>query len=462
MDPIIREALARGERYLEGLDRLPVQNVPDPETIRSHLEAVYSFARPIPAPELAADVARMLETWAVQTIHPRYFGYFNPTPVPEAVAGDLLAAIYNPQLAVWSHGPAAVEMEQHVLRWLAERLGLPSETCGAHFTSGGSEANLTAVVAALTSRLHEYGLQGLAGVDARPTIYHSAGAHDSFTKICHITGMGRDALRVVPLAPDLRMDVSALRARLGADREAGRRPVLVVATAGTTAAGIIDPLEEVADASLEHDAWFHVDAAWGGAAALSPRLRPYLRGIERADSITCDAHKWLNVTMGGGMFLCRDASVLARAFRVRTDYMPSVGQGSVDPFVTSAQWSRRFIGLKLFMALASRGERGYVEMIDHQAEIGDYMRDCFSEAGWIHVSRSPLPVCCVTHPRIEDGAATADGVLGRVLERGLVWISKVALEGRLALRACVTSRLTTRKDIDVLVDEMERAVAAPG
>lgn len=456
---IIREALQRGEQHLRRVAGLSLGVKPDAQTIRRHLDQTYAFTEAIPPADLVDDVAGMLEDWSLHTIHPRYFGYFNPTPLPEAVAGDLLAAIYNPQLAVWSHSPAAVEMEQHVLRWLTDRFGLPAETCGGHFTSGGSEANFTAVIAALTSGLPEYGRRGLAGIAARPTIYQSAGAHDSFTKICHMTGLGHEALRVVPVDDAWRMDLDALHDRLDADRSAGHDPVMVVATAGTTAAGIIDPLETMAAVCRDHDVWFHVDAAWGGAAMLSPKLRDHLRGIEEADSITCDAHKWLNVTMGAGMFFCRDTDILREAFRVSTDYMPGLTEGTVDPYVTSAQWSRRFIGLKLFMALARLGERGYAEMIEGQADVGDYLARRLEDEGWIHVSSSPLPVCCVTHPRIEAGETGVDEVLARVLEGGRAWISKVRLGPRSALRACITSRRTTRDDIDVLVEEMNAAVA---
>jgi glutamate/tyrosine decarboxylase-like PLP-dependent enzyme len=457
MDTIVTTALRRGRQYLDRVPELPVSTAPDAEEIRSHLRATYSFDEPMSAPELVDDVARMLESWAVQTIHPRYFGYFNPTPVPEAVAGDLLAAIYNPQLAVWTHGPAAVEMEQHVLRWLAGRLGLPEDS-GASFTTGGSEANLTATIVALTDKLPDYADEGIAG-GVRPTIYVSAVAHDSFTKVCHMTGIGRGALRVVAVDDDMLLDVGALRARLAADRAAGCTPVMIVATAGTTAAGVIDPLEEIADVCRRHDVWLHVDAAWGGAAALSDKLRPLLRGIEHADSITCDAHKWLNVTMGAGMFFCRDADKIGAAFRVDTDYMPDLTSGVVDSFITSVQWSRRFIGLKLFMALAGRGARGYAEMIEHQAAIGDYLRDELTAAGWRHLTRTPLPLCCVTHPRIESGAIALDAVLRAVLEGGTAWISKVRLGERSALRACITSYRTEHDDIDALVREIDGAVS---
>jgi len=339
-----------------------------------------------------------------------------------------------------------------------EKLGLPVDAGGAHFTTGGSEANLTAVIAALTSRLDGYGERGLAQAGLRPSIYLSAAAHDSFTKICHMTGLGRDALRVVPGDGDHRMDVAALERRLDEDRKAGWNPVLVVATAGTTAAGIVDPLPTLADLCRDRGLWLHVDAAWGGAAVLSPALREHLRGIERADSITCDAHKWFNVTMGAGMFFCRDHQVLEEAFRVTTDYMPPGRESGLDPYVTSVQWSRRFIGLKLFMSLASLGEERYAGMIEGQAEIGRYLARRLEEEGWIHVTRSPFPVSCVTHPRIESGEAGLDQVLARVLEAGRAWISTVRLGDRRALRACVTSFRTTEEDVEVLVEEMGTAL----
>ena len=459
MEQIIHKAMRRAEEFSSGLRDRPVVEAVSAEKIRQHLRRSYPFDEPRGSEDLVRDVGEMLDSWAVHVPHPRYFGYFNPTPQPAAIAGDLLAASYNPQLAVWSHAPAAVEIEQHVLRWLTGKLGLPVDASAAHFTSGGSEANFTALLAALTSKAPEYGRRGLAGIQLRPTVYHSTGAHDSFTKICHMAGLGRDALRVVDVDAEFRLDVNALRRRLEADRASGETPVLVVATAGTTAAGLVDPLPEVASLCEEYDVWFHVDAAWGGAVALSPRLRGCLEGIERADSVTCDAHKWFNVTMGAGMFFCRHARAVSEAFRVTTDYMPDLTPGVVDPYVTSVQWSRRFIGLKLFMTLAHLGESGFAEMIEAQASMGDYLRARLEAAGWSQVTRTPLPVACVSHRRIEDGSVSADEVLDRVLRTGRAWISPVRLGERTALRACVTSYLTVEEDVDLLVETMTEAVA---
>src|SRR5262249_42746299 len=163
----------------------------------------------------------------------------------------------------------------------------------------------------------------------------------------------RKALRRVATGPDLRMDLADLARQVQADRRDGWSPLMVVGTAGTTAAGAIDPLREIAWFCRSHGLWFHVDAAGGGAAILLPAMRAQLDGIDAADSITCDAHKWFSVPVGAGMFFCRHPKIVREAFRAKTAYMPAgSGESTSDPYVTSTQWSRRFIGLKLFLALA--------------------------------------------------------------------------------------------------------------
>src|SRR5207248_2529547 len=204
------------------------------------------------------------------------------------------------------------------------------------------------------------GERGLQRVSASPTIYLTREAHHSFNKIAHMTGLGRSSLRIVAADGDLQMDVADLARLVAADRARGFTPLMIVGTAGTTGAGAIDPLSRLAEFCRSANVWFHVDAAWGGAAIISPRLRQCLAGIDAADSITCDAHKWFSVPMGAGMFFCRHADAVGEAFHAQTFYMPPATPGTaVDPYTHSVQWSRRFIGLKLFVALAERGEVGY-------------------------------------------------------------------------------------------------------
>src|ERR1700704_3992722 len=249
--------------------------------IRSWLASRYDFTRPMGLDDVTADVEQMMRSWQVQVTHPRYFGLFNPSVTLASVVADTLVAMYNPQLATWRTSPAANEIERHTLAWLTGKFGLPA-TSSASFTTGGAEANLSAVIVALTRAFPEYGDDGLS-MAASPTIYVTREAHHSFNKIAHMTGIGRRALRTVATDRDLKMDLEDLARRVAEDRRSGLAPVMVVGTAGTTAAGAIDPLPELARFCRSEDLWFHVDAAWGGAAILSPALRGHLPGVNKAD-----------------------------------------------------------------------------------------------------------------------------------------------------------------------------------
>jgi len=430
----------------------PIVPTVTPEEVRSHLAARYDFAKPLALKEVSADVERMLQTWQVQVTHPRYLGLFNPSVTPASVLGDTLAAMYNPQLAAWRTSPAANEIERHTLSWLAGKFGLPATT-RATFTTGGAESNLSAVVVALTRTFPHYSERGVRGLPAAPTIYLSSEAHHSFNKIAHMAGLGREAIRAIPIDRSLKMDVAHLRKRVAEDRANGLAPFMVVGTAGTTSAGVIDPLPEVAGFCRSEGLWFHVDAAWGGAAAISPRLRSYLDGIEAADSITCDAHKWFSVPMGAGMFFCRFPDAVAEAFHAETSYMPAKTTGSVvDPYTTSVQWSRRFIGLKLFLALAHYGESGYVEMIEQQTRTGDLLRQALRRTGWNVLNSTPLPVVCFTRENLN-----ITKFLDALYQRQIAWMSEVRLgNGTPAIRACITSYRTTAQDIDRIVDDINQ------
>jgi glutamate/tyrosine decarboxylase-like PLP-dependent enzyme len=424
-----------------------------PQEIRDHLTSRYDFRKPGTLEEVGADVERMLRMWQVQVTHPRYLGLFNPSVTLPSIVADTLVAMYNPQLATWRTSPAANEIERHTLLWLAGKFGFPADSA-ANFTTGGAEANLSATVVALTRAFPDFGEDGVRCLNATPTIYLTGEAHHAFNKIAHMTGLGRKAVRTVATCHDLKMDLADLARRVAEDRENGFAPFLVVGTAGTTAAGVIDPLPDLAGFCRSEGLWFHVDAAWGGAAILSPDLKGYLAGIEDADSITCDAHKWFSVPMGAGMFFCRHPESVAEAFRAETAFMPSPTAGTMaDPYTTSVQWSRRFIGLKLFLALAQLGESGYVEMIEHQAHMANLMRESLKCSGWQIVNPTPLPVVCFTREGLDTGRFVAD-----LQARQVAWVAPIRLRGIPVVRACITSFRTTETDIGNMVDEMNRLV----
>jgi len=365
--------------------------------------------------------------------------------------------MYNSQLANWRTSPAANEMERHTLAWLAAKFGLPANSI-ATFTSGGSEANLSAVVVALTHAFPEYGQHGLRSLSGDPTIYVTEETHHGFNKIAHMVGLGRRNLRIVATDSDLKMNVGGLAARVDADRKSGLLPFMVVGTAGTTAAGIIDPLEEIGRFAMQQNLWFHADAAYGGAAVVAPRLRHWLAGIEAADSITCDAHKWLSVPMGCGIFYCRHRDTVAQAFRSDVTYMPAKpasedSSTTFNPLTHSAQWSRRFIGLKLFMALAERGEGGYAAMLEHQVRMANVLRDLLRASGWRIVNATPLPVVCFTREELNPSHLVA-----QLRDRQIAWMSDAELGGVSTVRACITSFKTTEREIAWVVDTMNKLV----
>jgi glutamate/tyrosine decarboxylase-like PLP-dependent enzyme len=450
------------EGHVEGVRALPVAPRLDPARLRALLAPI-TFDRPLPveaAIELAVEGLRQHQ---VHTPHPRYFGLFNPAPATMGIAADTLVAAFNPQIAAWSHSPFAAEVERHLVRAFGRRFGY-AEADGV-FCSGGAEANHTALLAALTAAFPAFGAEGVRALDGAPTLYVSAEAHHSFLKAARLCGLGTAAVREVPVDAGLRLDVGALRAMIRDDHHMGRRPFLAVATAGTTGAGAVDPIAAVAEVAREEGVWLHVDAAWGGAAALVPELAGVLQGIERADSITVDAHKWLSVPMGAGMLLTRHPDVLDRTFRVAAAYMPREAEGLdiADPYAHSMQWSRRFIGLKLFLPLAVAGWDGYAQALGHMTAMGKRLRERLVGAGWAMVNDTPLPIACFVDARHPAGRAAdhLQAVAAAVLASGQAWISTVTLAGRTpALRACITNYRTGEGDLDALLGALESARAA--
>jgi len=418
--------------------------------------ARFDFRTPVPAEEAIRFVTEGLTEFQTHTPHPRYFGLFNPAPTAMGVAADMIVAAFNPQLAAWSHSPLAAEIEQHTIRALGAKFGYDVAGTDGAFCSGGMEANHTAVLTALTSIFPEYGENGVQGIAGQPMLYASGESHHSFLKAARMCGLGTGAVRHIAVDQGLRMRPDALAQAIEEDRTAGACPFLVAATAGTTNAGAIDPLRDCGHIARRYSLWYHVDAAWGGAAAFLPDSRGLLDGIASADSITFDAHKWLSVPMGAGIYLTRHRDILDRTFRINTAYMPreAAGLDIIDPHQHTMQWSRRFTGLKVFLSLAVAGEKGYADALRHQVAMGDLLRSELARAGWRIENQTPLPVVCFTDP----GGADPHRIAMRVVESGEAWISTTLLAGsKTVLRACITNYRTTPADIAALIDTLGRA-----
>ncbi len=437
----------------ERIEAAPVYPRFDLDRFRCEL-AGFTFEQERSLTETLDWIIAQMERGIVQITHPRYFGLFNPAPSFPAQCADRIVAAFNPQLASATTSPVPVAIEAHVIGAMAARAGLPPGA-GGHFTTGGSEANFTALVCALTKAEPGFRQAGTRCFRGAPRIYVSQDAHLAWIKIAQQAGIGRDGVRMIATDGHGALDAGALAEAVDRDRAAGDVGVMIAATAGTTAAGMIDPLDACASTARATSQWFHVDAAWGGAVLASSNHCALLAGIACADSITIDAHKWFSTTMGCGIFLARCKDDLAAAFQVATDFMPP-GVASEDPYATTVQWSRRFLGLRLFTSLAAVGWAGHGAHIDRAIALAGVLRTKLSALGWKVVNASPLAVLCLVPPY---GAPPPDVLVQRVSEAGRVWVSHTRFEGRPVIRACITNGRSTVADIEALVGELERARA---
>jgi len=444
---LTRELLDAAARVADG----PVTPTLDLKAFRTELTS-FDFDTPRSLDDLLGWIIEQLQHGLVHVTHPRYFGLFNPLPTFPAQCADRIAASFNPQLATSMTSPVAVEIEAHVIRAIAGRAGLPPQATG-HFTSGGSEANYTALICALTSSNAEFATKGSRAFEGPPVFYVSKESHSAWLKIAHQAGIGRSAVRLVATDGCGRMDPHALGCALNDDRERGCIPVMIAATAGTTNAGMIDPLVDCASLARSTNTWYHVDAAWGGALIVSERLQHVLHGIEQADSITIDAHKWFATTMGCGMFITGHPEVLSSAFHVSTSFMPS-NLPQLDPYVNSVQWSRRFLGLRLFLSLAAAGWAGYAQHVERSLQLAVMLRHRLETRGWSVVNNSPLAVLCIKPP---SGFNNVRSIVGRLLATGRAWVAAAMFESDEIIRACVTNGESSEYDIDELVTALHTA-----
>ncbi len=476
-------------RYARTLDEARVCS----EATAGELEKM--FDEPLPhegagAQELFRRFEQDILPHAMNIPSPRYFGLFNPTPLPVAVWADALASAINQNGAVWRNSPSASVIEARVLRWLCEIIGYGAESFGT-LTSGGSEANLIALKCARDRAADFARDRGLRAApfparapdnSASPTldnslsqatagnliVYASEQCHYSFVKSVDILGLGRDNLRKVATDERFHIRTDALRQDIERDLAAGNLPVCIAGAAGATSTGIIDPLDELAAIAAEYKLWFHVDAAYGGALAMSEKYKHRLRGIERADSVTIDPHKWMFVPFAAGAVLVRDGGrVLRDAFDITPEYLSEERGGEDVPFDFfryGQLGTRRFNALKIWFALKTLGTRGYARIIDRQIELTEYFAAGVAALdGFERVGEVETALCCLRFVPAEMRAASGAELdalqrelQGRIERSGEAWFATTVLKGRRALRVNVNSFLTERRHIDDLLELLRR------
>ena len=453
---VLADRVCRGASgYLAGLDRRPSF----PATSGAATAEV--FDQPLPE-QGAGDAA--FDDLAVVAEHSRpgnarFFGYVLGSAEPVAALGDLYASVLNQNVTAWRSAPAAVMIERTVVRWLAEAVGCTGFT--GYLAGGGSLGNLMGLAMAreATAPANEHG--------ARPcAVYASAEVHMSVPKALAVLGIGRAGLRLIPVDEAFRMRADALAAAIEQDRRAGIPAVAVIATAGTTSTGAVDPLGEIAGIARANGLWLHVDGAYGGLAALAaPAL---LAGLAQADSICLDAHKWLYQPLDCAALLYRDPAAARAAFAGTGEYARPLSGDPVEGFAffeESLELSRRFRALKLWLSLRYHGLAQFRAAIradlNHAQQLA---RLITAEPTLELLAPVQLSVVCFrwTAAPEDDLDRRNTAILHELSRRGRIYLSSTRVRGAFALRACIINHRTTDDDITAIVTEVLAAAAATG
>lgn len=446
------------EEYYSNTEKLRVSPGLDLEKIRNRVRS-FDLRKTVDGKQALEAVLEGMIEYEVHTPHPMYYGLFNPRPTMAGIMADLITAVLNPQLAAWSHSPYASEVERYLVESFGKLFGYSADHLDGVFASGGAEANFTAILCALNHAFPDIGDSGLQGLSKLPVIYCSEQTHHSIQKGARMAGLGADSVRSIQVNPQLKMKADQLRAAILKDKKAGREPVMVVATAGTTGTGSIDDLEQIGQVCADHNIWYHVDAAYGGAVVVDPELKAWIRGIELSNSLIVDLHKWFSVPMAASLFLTNNPEIMHRTFEIRTGYMPGDARDLdiTDPFAHSFQWSRRFAGLKIYLSLLMHGTEGYAQVIRKQVEAGNLLRKLLKKEGWIVKNESPLPVVCFSDEKEGKDPGFARALCDRVVRSGKAWISVYPIGQEETLRACITNYSTGEEHLIKLVELLGKA-----
>jgi aromatic-L-amino-acid/L-tryptophan decarboxylase len=448
------------DRYFASLPDLAVQ-LPAAERTYGPLDN--------PLPESGGDPIAIFDEVCDQMVKngfhlpsANYFGLMNPTPTYVGFLAEAWVAALNPQLATLARSQLASKIEIETIRWMTERIGWPADANGT-FTSGGNEANFSGLALALAAAFPRAIEDGVAAIGGQPIVYASSESHHSLDKSAGLLGIGRRALRRIPVNEKLQLDPGQLEIAIEADLRSNRKPFCVVATAGTTSSGVIDDLPAIAGLSRRHGLWLHVDGAYGATAVFSNQHRDLVHGIELADSITVDPHKWLAVPFAAGMILTRHPEALERVFAVASPYMPkAAGAQLPDNSRISAQWTRRMNSLKLWLTLRIHGRQAYEEHIDRQLRLARTFADWIENSDTFELAVRPMLPIVNFRVRANTLGARSPAkihaqIVSEVTADGRRWISDTVVSGKSVLRMMVISYLTEERHLRDLQDALEAA-----
>ena len=420
-----------------------------------------------PLEQLLADCRTVMDL-SRHNGHPRFFGYVASPSTPIGAYADLIASALNANITCWRSGPAGTEIEQLVVRWLGSLIGYDDDAKGL-LTSGGSMANM---IALLTASRRVNGVaasrKGLWNAGPPMTIYASEEVHMSIPKAADVLGFGRDNVRTVNCDREHKMRVDDLVLRIKEDQSNGFRPFCVVGSAGTVNTGAIDPLDQIADIVREFNLWFHVDGAYGAPGAMDPTKKEAFAGLERADSVSLDPHKWLYVPVDAGCLLFRDSATAATAFSTENaDYIKLHGHADDAAFAYwdyGVELSRRFRALKVWLTLGYYGSRRIAEAISKDISLAAYMGELVSQADDFELlAPVELSICCFRYvpPDLKGNDRELnrlnEQIMAAVQKGGRAYLSNATVHGKFGLRACITNFRTTKTDIEQTIEVVRDA-----
>ncbi len=441
--------------HLAGLRDIPVwQKMP--EDVRN------SFKKPLPATgtdvtALYGTFTETIQPYVTGNTHPGFMGWVHGGGNPVAMLAELLAGAMNANCGGRDH--VGIAVERQVIAWAAEMTGMPVSTSGVLLT-GSSMANFVALLCARFSALGQHGRN--AGIGGQKlTAYAAATAHRCIAGAMDMAGLGTQNLRRIPVDADYRIDLAQLKAAIAEDLAGGAKPFLIVGTAGTVDTGAIDDLNALADIAAGATTWFHVDGAYGALAALSPAHKPRLAGMERADSIAFDFHKWAQVTYDAGCVLIRDPAIQLAAFAQKTSYLAAASRGLAGgepwPCDLGPDLSRGFRALKIWATLSAYGSAAFGEIVDESCALARHLAGSIAVSGSLELA-APVSLNIVCFRVRGYGDAALAELVADLQEAGRFAPSTTMLEGRLAIRAAIVNHRTTRRDIDGLVDAVLAAI----
>jgi aromatic-L-amino-acid decarboxylase len=449
--------------YFESLDSRPVLVPTTSRAIRERIDE--------PLPQTGAEFDVLLDTvrevvcrFNRHSAHPRMFGYVASPGTAVTAVGTMLAAALNINVTAWRSAPSGTDLERLTIDWLKQMFGLPAQA-GGLLVSGGSMANFAALGAARSARAGaDVVRDGMAAAGRRMCLYVSEEGHYSMAKAAGMLGLGEANVRPVKTGDRLRMDLADLERLVAADRAAGHLPFCVVANAGTTATGAFDPLADLAALAHRHDLWLHVDAAYGGFAALAPSVRPLFAGIELADSITLDPHKWLYLPVGCGCVLYKDPAAARAAFAHGADYTRTIGLENDEAFAFwdyGPELTRPFRALDLWMQIKFVGAERLGQAIEENIACAKYIEELAKASGDFEMlAPVELSIFCFRHvPKGFTGDLDAfnERLLVKLQRAGSTYLSNARVRGRFALRGCVLNYRTTRADMERVLEDVRAA-----